>query len=123
MNGLTLAYIGDAIYELEVRKHLISQGHTKVNTLHNLAVKYTSSKAQASIIEYFMNENMLSEEEVNAFKWGRNNSSPGRKNVDGKTYLLATGFESLIGFLYSNNNKERLTNLIELAIEYIEKKD
>lgn len=120
MNGLALAYIGDAYYELEVRKHLIKNGYTNVNILHNKAIKYTSSKSQALLIEYFINDNLLTEEELNVYKRGRNNSSSGRKNVDAKTYVMATGFESLIGYLYINN-KDRLNEILNLVFEYIEK--
>lgn len=120
MNGLALAYIGDAYYELEVRKHLIDTGFTSVNILHNKAINYTSSKAQAEIIEYLINSNLLSEEEMHAFKRGRNNSSTGRKNVDAKTYVLATGFESLIGYLYINN-KNRLREIMDISFKFIEK--
>lgn len=120
MNGLALAYIGDAFYELEVRSHLIEKGYTNVNILHNKAVNYTSSKAQAMIIEYFLENKFLSKNEEMVFKRGRNNSSSGRKNVDAKTYVMATGFESLIGYLYLNN-KKRLDEVIKLAFQYIEK--
>lgn len=120
MNGLALAYIGDAFYELEVRSHLIEKGYTNVNILHNKAVNYTSSKAQAMIIEYFLENKFLSKNEEMVFKRGRNSSSSGRKNVDAKTYVMATGFESLIGYLYLNN-KKRLDEVIKLAFQYIEK--
>jgi len=120
LNGLALAYIGDAFYELEVRSHLIEKGYTNVNILHNKAVNYTSSKAQAMIIEYFLENKFLSKNEEMVFKRGRNNSSSGRKNVDAKTYVMATGFESLIGYLYLNN-KKRLDEVIKLAFQYIEK--
>lgn len=120
MNGLALAYIGDAYYELEVRNRLIEKGYTNVNILHNKAVNYTSSKAQSAIIEYFIENDFLDKKEQMAFKRGRNNSSTGRKNVDAKTYVMATGFESLIGYLYINN-KKRLNEIMELAFKYIEK--
>jgi len=119
LNGLAFAYIGDAYYELEVRKHLIESGFTSVNILHNKAINYTSSKAQAEVIEYLINSETLSEDEMHAFKRGRNNSSSGRKNVDAKTYVLATGFESLIGYLYVNN-KKRLDEIMSLSFKYIE---
>lgn len=119
MNGLTLAYIGDAYYELIIRNHLIAKGITKVNELHNEAIKYTSSNAQALVINYLISNNLLKESEISAYKKGRNHSSSGRKNVDAKTYVDATGFESLIGALYLNQD-ERLKVIIELSINYIE---
>lgn len=119
MNGLTLAYIGDAYYELVIRNYLIAKGLTKVNELHNEAIKFTSSTAQAKIINHLINNNLLKDEEANAYKKGRNHSSSGRKNVDAKTYVEATGFESLIGFLYLND-QGRLNEIISLSINIIE---
>lgn len=118
MNGLTLAYLGDASYELEIRKYLIEKGITHANKLHNEAVKYTSNEAQASIINKFIEEEILSDIEVSMFKKGRNHSSSGRRNVDGQTYVLATGFESLIGYLFLND-KERFNQLVKKAIDVV----
>lgn len=122
MNGLTLAYLGDALYEVSIRKHLINKGYTKVKILHNKAIKYTSAIAQAKIIDNFIENDYLTEEELTIFKRGRNNSSTGRKNVDAKTYTISTGFEAVIGYL-SLNNEERLKELIDCAISIIEKGD
>jgi ribonuclease III family protein len=122
LNGLTLAYIGDAYYELSVRTYLIQNKLTNVNDLHKKAIKFTSGTAQASIVIKMMEENIISEDEIETFKRGRNASGPGRKNMDAKTYHYATGFEALIGDLYLNNRK-RADELIKLAILYIEKGD
>ncbi|VEU80183.1 Mini-ribonuclease 3 [Haploplasma axanthum] len=119
MNGLTLAYIGDAYYELEIRKHLIEQGYTQVKILHNRAIKYTSGIAQAKIIERLINEDYLNEDELSAYKRGRNNSSTGRKNLDAKLYVMATGFEAVIGYLFLND-KDRLNEFIDKSIMIIE---
>lgn len=122
LNGLTLAYIGDAYYELSVRMHLINNKLTNVNDLHKKAIQFTSGTAQASIIVKMMEENLISEDEVETFKRGRNSSGPGRKNIDAKTYHYATGFEALIGSLYLSD-RNRADELIKLAILYIEKGD
>ncbi len=117
-NGLTLAYIGDAVYELYIREYVINQGFTKVNKLHKEVIKYTSGNAQARFMHYFLENNILTDEEITYFKRGRNshvNSS--RKNMELKDYLDATGFEALIGYLYLSNNQERLKELITIAIE------
>lgn len=119
MNGLTLAYLGDAYYELEIRNHLIKKGFTKVKELHNYAVKFTSGTAQAHIIEQMILDNYLLEEEITIFKRGRNNSSSGRKNIDAKTYTTATGFEAVVGYLYINN-QDRLNDFISKSIQIIE---
>jgi ribonuclease III family protein len=122
LNGLTLAYIGDSYYEFKIRMYLIEQKMTNVNDLHKQAIRFTSGQAQAKIMTYFNEQNVLSETEIDLFKRGRNASGPGRKNMDAKTYHLATGFESLIGGLYLSN-KERADHMIDLAIAYIMKGD
>lgn len=116
-NGLSLAYIGDAIYELYIRKYVLSLGYTKVNDLHKHVIKYTSGEGQAYCIHKFLEQNILDEEEFNIFKRGRNshvNSS--RKNLELKDYLDATGFEALMGYLYLDNKIQRLEYLIDLCI-------
>lgn len=116
-NGLSLAYIGDAIYEIYIRKYVLSLGYTKVNDLHKHVIKYTSGEGQAYCIHKFLEQNILDEEEFNIFKRGRNshvNSS--RKNLELKDYLDATGFEALMGYLYLDNKIQRLEYLIDLCI-------
>lgn len=119
MNGLTLAYIGDAYYELVIRKYLVGKGYSQVKILHNKAIKYTSGNAQAKIIEKLIEDNILNEDEINAFRRGRNSSGTGRKNIDAKTYILSTGFEALIGTLFLENSV-RADEIIEKAIFIIE---
>jgi len=122
LNGLTLAYIGDAYYELKIREYAINLGYRHVNVLHNTVVKYTSGVSQSLIIEKMLAEQILSEDEIRFFKKGRNHSSSGRKNIDAKTYTQATGFESLIGYTYLNDLK-RCDELIAIAIEIINKEE
>jgi ribonuclease-3 family protein len=119
LNGLTLAYLGDAYYELSIRKHLIELKLTHVNDLHKQAIKYTSGLAQAKIIEYLMEKELVTTSEIETFKRGRNSSGPGRKNIDAKAYHYATGFEALIGALYLEN-PTRADEIIGLAITFIE---
>lgn len=119
MNGLTLAYIGDAYYELKIRDYLLSKGLTNVNQLHKQAIKFTKGEAQSNIINHFIEEKLLSEDELTLYKRGRNQSGPGRKNIDAKVYHQATGFESLIGGLYLTDIK-RCDELITKAMIYIE---
>lgn len=118
LNGLSLAYIGDSVYEVYIRKYVLSKGFTKVNTLHKKVVNYTSGLAQSNIIHYLMENNLLTEDELQIFKRGRNSHiNTSRKNLDLQDYLDATGFESLIGYLYLNNNIERLEELIKISIQ------
>lgn len=121
LNGLTLAYIGDAVYELYIRKHIISKGYTKVKELHRRVIEYTSGNAQSLCIHYLLKENVLSDDEIAIFKRGRNSHvNTSRKNMSLGDYLDATGFEALIGYLYISNNIERLEYIISLLINHKE---
>ncbi|MDE6241913.1 MAG: ribonuclease III [Anaeroplasmataceae bacterium] len=117
-NGLALAYMGDAIYELYVRKYALSLGYTKVNELHKKVTCYTNALAQANAIHYYLEQNILTETELSIFKRGRNSHiHTKRKNVDLANYLDATGFEALLGYLYLKNDKLRLEELIEISLK------
>ena len=118
MNGLSLAYIGDAYYEIMVRDYLLEKGITKVNELHKEAIKFTSGEAQAKFIDLFFENNILTENEIDIYKKGRNSATSHRKNLSGAEYQKATGFEAVIGFLYENKDLERLNDLFKLMIEY-----
>lgn len=118
MNGLSLAYIGDAYFEILVRQYLLEKGITKVNELHKEAIKYTSGEAQAKFMDLFMENNVLTSEEIEIFKKGRNSSTSHRKNLSNALYQKATGFEALIGFLYESKNNDRLNELFELIKSY-----
>ena len=122
MNGLTLAYIGDAYYELAVRMYLVEKKLTNVDNLRKTAIRFTSGVSQAKIMNAMIDQQLISEEEMDMFRRGRNSSGPGRKNTDAQTYGMATGFEAMLGGLYLSN-KNRSDDLIRLAISYIEKGD
>lgn len=121
INGVALAYIGDAYYELRIRKYLLSLGITKVNELHKSAIKFTAGSVQASLMDTFFEKDLLSETELNYFKKGRNASGPGRKNIDIATYHKSTGFESMMGYLYLTDIT-RCDELIDIAIQIIKEK-
>ena len=119
LNGLTLAYMGDAVYEMYIREYLISTGITKINTLNAKCVTFTSGKSQANVVYYLIDSNILTEEEINIYKRGRNSHvSTTRRNIDLKTYLDATGFEAIIGYLYLSQNIDRLKELIKIIIDF-----
>ncbi len=120
-NGLTLAYIGDGYYELQIRKYLIEKKLTKVNELHKNAIKYTSANNQAKACKVLIEE-YFTEEEIKIFKRGRNQTSTHKpKNSDLATYSTSTGFEAVIGYHYLDNNEKRLNELISKTIEILEK--
>lgn len=117
-NGLSLAYIGDSVFEVYVRKYVLNLGYTKVNDLHKKVIKYTSAKGQSGAILNLISNHILTEDEILIYKKGRNSHvNLTRKNIDLKEYLEATGFEALIGYLYLNSNIERLEYLINIVLE------
>lgn len=116
LNGLSLAYLGDAVFELIIREHLLNKGYSKVNTLNKKCVEYTSGKSQAGFIYYLINDKIINDDELAIYKRGRNSHIGSvRKNIDVETYLAATGFEALIGYLYLRD-KDRLNEIIKLII-------
>ena len=118
LNGLTLAYMGDAVYEIYIRSYVISLGYSKVNDLHKRVIKFTSGNAQASLMHYLLEIEFLTEEEINIFKRGRNSHvHTVRKNMNIQDYLDATGFEALIGYLYLQENIERKKEIVDLAVK------
>lgn len=118
INILSLAYLGDAVYELMVRNYLIALGISKVNKLQNMAMDFVTAKNQCRFINYFLDNDLLSEEEIDYVKRGRNASTYSHpKNTDIVTYKWATGFECLFGYLYLNNNKERIEELFNKILE------
>ena len=120
-NGETLAYVGDAIYELRIREYILSTGYQDVNKLHKYAVKFTSGENQAKIIDYLIKENLITEEELSYFKRGRNSGhSKNRRSISVNSYKKATGFEAMIGYLYLENKKERLDEILDIVIKIVE---
>ena len=121
LSPLTLAYVGDAVYEIYIRQHVVLKGG-KPNKLHQRAISFVSAGAQSKIIHYIMQ--YLTNEEKDIVKRGRNSKSHTvPKNADIIDYRYSTAFEALIGYLYLSNNNERLKQIIGMAINYIEKKD
>ncbi len=112
-NGLTLAYIGDAVYELMIRDYLLSKGFTKVDNLHREAIKFTSAEGQEKAFNIL--EQHLTEEEISIFKRGRNSKSDRKaRNASLASYKKATGFESIIGYLHINKDVKRLEELLKI---------
>ncbi len=115
---LALAYIGDAVYELAVRRYLLAGGTVRANQLHRQAVKYVKASAQAKVL--FALEDVLTDEEKDIVRRGRNAKSlhvP--KGAGVMEYKHSTAFESLLGFLYLKGDKKRLNEILALAGEVI----
>ena len=121
INGIALAFEGDAVYSMYIRRHLIFQGLTKPNQLHREATKYVSAKAQANLISLMLEEEILTEKEEDIYKRGRNaNSHTKAKNTDIVTYRMSTGFEAVMGYLHMTEDIERLEELIDWCIQQVE---
>lgn len=122
INVITLAYMGDAVYEVYIREDLIKKGIAKVEDLQKEAIKYVSAKSQARILKYLLDIGYLSNEEIDVVKRGRNykrGSHP--KNTDIITYKNSTGFEALIGYLYLSDKIDRVTEIVNFILEEYDK--
>ena len=119
INTTALAYIGDSIYEVYIREHVMRQGAVHVDMLHKEAVKFTSAKGQALAIKKIFDT--LSEEEQAFVKRARNHKSQSRsKNAGPVEYKWATALEALIGKLHLEENISREKEIIESAVSIIQ---
>lgn len=115
---LTLAYIGDAIYDLVIRTVVVERANQSANNLHKKTVRYVNARVQAKMIEALESE--LTEDEVAVYHRGRNAKSyTSAKNASIIEYRKATGLEALCGYLYLTGQQERLLRLVHEAIEKI----
>ncbi|WP_051569334.1 Mini-ribonuclease 3 [Alkaliphilus transvaalensis] len=116
MAPLVLAYVGDAVFEVFIRNHLVLESNVSVNELHKKATRYVKAKAQATIVHALQKE--LTEDEWTMVKRGRNQKSATvPKNADLSDYRYATGFETLIGYLFYTGQTERLIVIMKRAVE------
>lgn len=116
--ALVLAYLGDAVYELYVRKYLVSCGYTKVDMLHRLAVRFVNAVTQAQVLHALAG--ILSEDEAAVVRRGRNSksgSSP--KNISVTDYRHGTAFEALIGYLHLSGREDRINEIFGIAREIV----
>ncbi len=112
---LTLAYIGDGVYELVVRTILVKRGNRPVNQLHRQASSLVKAAAQSAMMETL--EPLLTEEEKSVYRRGRNAHSPTMaKHATMADYRRATGFEALLGYLYLKEDFARLVELVRAGI-------
>ena len=118
---LTLAYIGDGIYDLIIRSLVVAKGNTRASELHKRTSQIVKAKTQADMIEKIMEQ--LTEEETDIYKRGRNAKSPTMaKNATMADYRKATGFEALMGYLYVTDQVPRLVELVKTGIDAMELK-
>ena len=116
MSPVTLAFIGDAVFGLLVREHLIASGITKAGSLHRQAVTFVRASAQAESVERL--QSCLTPEELNIIRRGRNaNTTHVPKNANPIDYRIATGLEALFGYLYLAGSHARLREIFRALIE------
>ena len=115
---LTLALVGDAVYELFIRTKLIEDKSELAHSVHKKAIGFVCAKGQAIAAEKLMD--VLNEKEMSVFKRGRNAKSPTvPKNADVSEYRCATGFEALMGYLYLADETERLNQLMDISYKAV----
>lgn len=113
---LTLAYIGDAVYDLIIRTFIVKRANAPVNQLHKTVSGIVKASAQADLIRKI--EPLLNEEEIRVYKRGRNAKSYTKaKNASVVEYRYATGLEALVGYLYLNRQMDRIMELIRLGLD------
>ncbi|MBQ7943257.1 MAG: ribonuclease III [Lachnospiraceae bacterium] len=116
---LTLAYIGDAIFEMVIRTLIVEKGQRAANSLHKHTTKIVCAGTQAAMIEAL--SDVLTDEEQSIYRRGKNtkiNSSA--KNASLADYRKATGFEALCGYLYLSGNTRRVVELIKIALDKLQ---
>lgn len=118
VNVLVLAYMGDTVYENYVRYYLIDKGIGNVNDLQTESLKYVSAKSQARYIQDMINGNFLDDRELDIVKRARNYKTTSHpKSCDIITYKYATGLEALVGYLYLDNNIERINEIMNFILK------
>jgi ribonuclease-3 family protein len=116
LSPLVWAYVGDSVYEMYIRVHLVNTSTAKPHKLHIESIKYVKAKAQAEILERIMGS--LTEKEIEIVKRGRNAENHHvAKNATVADYSHATGFEALIGYLYLSKEDERLKEILDMCID------
>lgn len=120
LNTLALAYIGDCVWEMYVRNYVIAQNKSsKVNKLHNISTKYVKAQTQANIVKKLKEENIIDESLWDIVLRGRNGASNPPKNADVQDYNYATGFETMIGYVYLKEEYEKLDEIARFCLENI----
>ncbi len=113
---LTLAFIGDGVYEVVIRSIIVGEGNTTPAKLHRHSAHYVKASSQVKM--YRAVEEMLTEEEAEVFRRGRNaKSNTKAKNATTMDYRMATGYEALIGFLYLSGQNARILELVKEGFE------
>lgn len=116
--SLALAYIGDAVYELSVRRYIIARGITRTASMHSEAVRYVCADTQACMMRTL--EQMLTAEEAAVARRGRNAKGHTPRNVSVASYRSSTGLECLVGYLFLKGDWQRLRHIMESVFTLME---
>lgn len=120
-NSTTLAYLGDAVYEVIVREKIVMEKPGDAGRAHHTAVRYVSASGQAKAVKTMVAEGFLNEEELQVYKHARNHRSMSRpQNADPREYKMATGFEALIGYLFLLEETRRLREIAAEAVRIVD---
>jgi len=112
--------MGDAVLDQHVREYIVLKLKAKPNRLHQEAKRYVSAKSQAQTLEFLMENNWFTEEELDIVRRGRNAKSYTKaKNTDIQTYRKSSGLEAVIGYLYLEKKQKRLTALLESVVQNV----
>lgn len=121
INTTALAFMGDAVYEIYVRRHVMESGQVNADRLHQMAVRYVRADGQAQAIKRMMRDNLLTEEETALVKRARNHRTTSKpRNADPVIYKLATAFEALLGWLYLEKRYTRMEEVVQMALDITE---
>lgn len=121
MNALTLAYLGDAVFELSVREHFLMCGSQKVEKLHKRVTAFVNAGSQSRLFGVL--EPLLTEEENAVYRRGRNSKTvTAAKNQKLSDYRRATGFEAVFGYLFLKGDRERMEELLSVCFAHEENK-
>ena len=117
INVLVLAYLGDNVYEYYVRRYLINKNIPNVDLLQKESINYVSAKRQSDFLLGMMENNILTDEEIDIMKRARNHKgSRHPKNCDIVTYKNATGFEAIFGYLELLGKRDRIEELMDIVL-------
>ncbi len=124
MNTTSLAYLGDAVYEIRIREMIIAKLSHDVSKAHRTAIHYVSAESQAKAARVMMSEGFLTEEEEALLKRARNHRTMSKpQHASAKDYKLATGFEAVMGYLHLMGREERINEISAEAVRIIESRD
>ena len=121
INTTTLAYLGDAVFEVIVREKIVTEKPGDVGRAHHTAVRYVSAGGQAKAAKEMLANGFLTEEEEKIYKQARNHRSMSRpQHADPREYKIATGFEALLGYLYLCDERQRLREIAAEAVRIVD---